>query len=152
MPELSGHGPDGTAREAGPARTAGSAPPRRDRGSMTVEFVLLAPLLLGLMLFLVLAGRVVEAHGQADGAARDAARAASVARSLPAAQAAADQAVRDDVRGMCGLPVLQGYAPGSAAVTVTLRCQLDLSFIGYATMQVNGYAVAPLDQFVARSY
>ncbi len=119
---------------------------------MTVEFVLLAPLLLGLMLFLVLAGRVVEAHGQADGAARDAARAASVARSLPAAQAAADQAVRDDVRGMCGLPVLQGYAPGSAAVTVTLRCQLDLSFIGYATMQVNGYAVAPLDQFVARSY
>ena len=41
---------------------------------MTVEFVLLAPLLLGLMLFLVLAGRVVEAHGEADGAARDAAR------------------------------------------------------------------------------
>jgi Flp pilus assembly protein TadG len=124
----------------------------RQRGSMAVEFVLLAPLLLGLMLFLVLAGRVVEAHGQVDGAARDAARAASVARSLGQAQAAADQAVQKDVRGLCGLPVVQGYAPGSTAVVVTLRCQLDMSFIGYATMQVNGYAVAPLDQFVARTY
>ncbi len=56
------------------------------------------------------------------------------------------------MRGLCGLPVVQGYAPGSTAVVVTLRCQLDMSFIGYATMQVNGYAVAPLDQFVARTY
>jgi Flp pilus assembly protein TadG len=124
----------------------------RQRGSMTVEFVLLAPLLLGLMLFLVLAGRVVEAHGQVDGAARDAARAASVARSLGAAQVAADQAVRADVRGRCGLPVMQGYAPGSTAVVVTLHCQVNLSFIGYATLHVSGYAVAPLDQFVARTY
>jgi Flp pilus assembly protein TadG len=132
--------------------TASPSRPDRQRGSMTVEFVLLAPLLLGLMLFLVMAGRVVEAHGEADGAARDAARAASVARSLGAAQLAADQAVRTDVRGMCGRPVVQGYQPGSTAVVVTLRCQLDLSFIGYATLPVNGYAVAPLDQFVARSY
>lgn len=131
---------------------AGPAGPDRQRGSMTVEFVLLAPLLLGLMLFLVMAGRVVEAHGEADGAARDAARAASVARSLGAAQLAADQAVRTDVRGMCGRPVVQGYQPGSTAVVVTLRCQLDLSFVGYATLSVNGYAVAPLDQFVARTY
>lgn len=132
--------------------TASPSGPDRQRGSMTVEFVLLAPLLLGLMLFLVMAGRVVEAHGEADGAARDAARAASVARSLGAAQLAADQAVRTDVRGMCGRPVVQGYQPGSTAVVVTLRCQLDLSFVGYATLSVSGYAVAPLDQFVARTY
>ena len=139
-----------TARE--PAAARRQVARYRQRGSMTVEFVLLAPLLLGLMLFLVLAGRVVEAHGEADGAARDAARAASVARSLGAAQAAAAQAVSSDVRGQCQLPVVQGYAPGSTAVVVTLRCQLEMSFIGYATMQVNGYAVAPLDQFVARTY
>jgi len=158
MPEL-GHVTRLRSRgpRAGTVAGTSAAAPRpaclhRQRGSMTVEFVLLAPLLLGLMLFLVLAGRVVEAHGEADGAARDAARAASVARSLGAAQVAADQAVQADVRGECGLPIVQGYARGSTAVVVTLHCQVDLAFIGYATLHVNGYAVAPLDQFVARTY
>ena len=119
---------------------------------MTVEFVLLGPLLLLLLLFLVLAGRVVEAHGQVDGAARDAARAASLARSAQEAQTAAGQAVSADVNGWCSPPVLQGYAPGSQAVTVTLRCSLNLSFTGFGTLNVTGYAVAPLDQFVSRTY
>ena len=118
------------------------------RGSMTVEFVLLAPLLLVLVLFLVLAGRVVEAHGQVDGAARDAARAASIARS----PAAADQAVGADVNGWCSPPVVLGFAPGSQAVTVRLNCALDLSFIRFGVMHVTGYAVAPLDQYVGRTY
>jgi Flp pilus assembly protein TadG len=122
------------------------------RGSMTVEFVLLAPLLLVLILFLVMAGRVVEAHGQVDGAARDAARAASVARSPGAAQAAADQAVSADVNGWCSPPVVQGFVPGSQAVTVRLNCTLDLSFITIGQLRVTGYAVAPLDQYVGRTY
>lgn len=116
---------------------------------MTVEFVLLAPLLFLLMLFLVMAGRVVEAHGQVDGAARDAARAASLARTATGAQQAADQAVSSDVNGWCSAPALQGYAPGSQAIAVTLRCNLNLSFIA---VNVTGSAVAPLDQFVARTY
>ncbi len=116
---------------------------------MTVEFVLLAPLLFVLMLFLVLAGRVVEAHDQVDGAARDAARAASLARSAAGAQAAADQAVSADVNGWCSAPGLAGYAPGSQAVAVTLQCTLNLTFI---KVPVTGYAVAPLDQFAARTY
>lgn len=116
---------------------------------MTVEFVLLAPLLFLLMLFLVLAGRVVEAHDQVDGAARDAARAASLARSPAAAQLAASQAVSADVNGWCAAPTVQGFLPGSQAVAVTLRCSLNLSFLA---VPVSGYAVAPLDQFVARTY
>lgn len=119
---------------------------------MTVEFVLLAPLLLALVLFLVLAGRVVEAHGQVDGAARDAARAVSLARSPGAAQAAADQAVDADVHGRCSPPVVLGFAPGSRAVTVRLDCSLDLSFAGFGAVRVTGYAVAPLDSYVARTY
>jgi Flp pilus assembly protein TadG len=134
---------------------------------MTVEFVLVAPLLLVLVLFLILAGRVVEAHGQVDGAARDAAveahgqvdgaardaaRAASIARSPAAAQAAADQAVSADVNGWCSPPVVLGFAPGSQAVTVRLNCALDLSFISFGVMHVTGYAVAPLDQYVGRTY
>jgi len=122
------------------------------RGSMTAEFVLVAPLLLALVLFLVLAGRVVEAHGQVDGAARDAARAASIARSPGAAQAAADQAVSADVNGWCSPPAVLGFAQGSQAVAVRLSCALDLSFIGFGVMHVTGYAVAPLDQYVGRTY
>ena len=119
---------------------------------MTVEFVLVAPLLLVLMLFLVLAGRVVEAHGQIDGAARDAARAASLARSPAEAQAAAGQAVTADVNGWCAPPVIGGFVPGSRAVTVRLNCTLDLSFISFGSMHVTGYAIAPLDQYVGRTY
>lgn len=122
------------------------------RGSMTVELVLLAPLLLVLLLFLVLAGRVVEAHDQVDGAARDAARAASLARTPAAAQQAADQAVAGDVNGWCPAPLLQGYTAGSQAVVVTLQCHLNLGFIGAAAISVTGHAIAPLDPFVSRNY
>jgi hypothetical protein len=118
---------------------------------MTVEFVLMVPLLVMLLLFLVLAGRVVEAHGQVDGAARDAARAASIARSPAAAQAAADQAVAADVT-WCGRPVVEGFAAGSPSLTVSLRCSLNLAFINLGSMSVSGYAVAPLDPFAARTY
>jgi Flp pilus assembly protein TadG len=118
---------------------------------MTVEFVILAPLLLAMMLFLVFAGRVVEAHGQVDGAARDAARAASISLSPAAAQAQADQAVSADINGWCSAPVVTGFAPGSQAVTVTLHCTVPLSFVTGA-VAVTGFAVAPLDQFVARTF
>ena len=89
---------------------------------MTVEFVVLAPLLLALMLFLVMAGRVVEAHGEVDGAARDAARAASIARTSQGAQAAADQAVAADVNGWCHVPLVQGFDSRQPVG----ECHLDL--------------------------
>jgi Flp pilus assembly protein TadG len=118
---------------------------------MTVEFVMLTPLLLVLMLFLVFAGRVVEAHGQVDGAARDAARAASIAQSPGAAQASADQAVSADINGWCSAPIVDGFVAGSQAVTVTLHCTVPLSFVS-GSLTVTGFAVAPLDQFVARTF
>ena len=119
---------------------------------MTVEFVLLGPLLVALMLFLYLAGRVVEAHDQVDSAARDAARAASLARSATGAQAAADQAVSADVNGWCSPPSVLGFVPGSQAVTVSLQCDLNLGLTGVGGVHITGYAIAPLDQYVSRSY
>ncbi len=119
---------------------------------MTVEFVLLGPMLVLLMLFLYLAGRVMEAHDQVDSAARDAARAASIARSAAGAQAAADQAVSADVNGWCGLPLVLGFTQGSQAVTVSLQCDLNMGVTGLPAVHITGYAVAPLDQFVSRSY
>jgi hypothetical protein len=37
-------------------------------------------------------------------------------------------------------------------VTVRLNCALDLSFIRFGVIHVTGYAVAPLDQYVGRTY
>jgi len=134
-------------------RAAGPLTRQAERGSLTVEFVLLAPLLIVLMLFLVFAGRVVEAHGQVDGAARDAARAASIARSSAQAVANARAAVNADIRGgWCPNVIVNGFVPGSTAVTVTLNCSLNLTFLDFGTVTINGAAVAPLDQFVARTF
>ena len=132
----------------GRPRTGQRAP--GEHGSMTLEFVLLAPVLIGLMFLLLLAGRVVEAHGQVDGAARDAARAASVARSPGEANQAADAAVSSDINGWCHNPAVTGFAAGSPAVTIQLHCTLNLSFIGFGSVNLTGTAVAPLDPFVAR--
>ena len=132
-------------------------PDRADlqRGSMAVEFVILAPVMLLLMFFLVLCGRVVEAHGQVDGAARDAARAASIARSPGEAQANARQLARTDLNGWCtgNAPTasVTGFRAGSGQVTATVTCSVSLKFIGFGSISVTGRAVAPLDTFVARS-
>lgn len=125
------------------------------RGSMAVEFVILAPVMLLLMFFLVLCGRVVEAHGQVDGAARDAARAASIARSPGEARANALQAAQGDLNGWCtgNAPAARvtGFGPGSGQVTAIVTCKVSLKFIGFGNISVRGRAVAPLDTFVARS-
>jgi Flp pilus assembly protein TadG len=128
------------------------------RGSMTVEFVIVAPVLIVLMLFLVMAGRVVEARGQADGTARDAARAASIALNPGTAQELAQNAITAD-NGSNGGGVtcrltnggLQGFAPDSPAVSVRVQCTVALGF-PYGTWTLTGYAVAPLDPFNARTY
>ncbi len=143
--------PAGLTRPARPARDRAD----RQRGSMAVEFVVLAPLMLVLLCFLVLCGRVVEAHGQVDGAARDAARAASVARTPTEAYSNAQQAAQGDLRGWCagGAPAsaVSGFGPGAGRVIVTVRCHVNLKFIGYGSITVTGRAVAPLDTFEARS-
>ncbi len=128
--------------------------PGTELGSMTVEFVILAPVMLLLMLFLVLCGLVIEAHGKVDGAARDAVRAASIARTAPEAQANALQAARGDLRRSCSATPatrVTGFGPASTQVVVRVTCQVDLRFISFGSITVTGSAVAPLDTFVARS-
>ena len=48
---------------------------RSDGGSITVEMVLLAPVVFAFFCFVIGVGRLDEAHGRVVGAARDAARA-----------------------------------------------------------------------------
>lgn len=129
---------------------------------MSVELVLLAPALAGLLLLLAAGGRVVEAQGRLDGAARDAARAASLARQAPAAAARA--AARTDlgpaswcVPGSVRTAVTAPSAPVTPgdSVTATVTCEVNMSpftVLGFRSLRrFTGQAVAPLDPYVCRA-
>ncbi|WP_202638069.1 TadE family protein [Bailinhaonella thermotolerans] len=127
---------------------------------MTTEAVLLAPVFLVFMLFLVAAGRIVEAHGEVAGAARDAVRAASVQRDQAQGQAAAEQAAQAALQDSCANgPRVEvefqaaeggeGLAGGLAEAAVT--CTIDLSVVSFLGIEpqkeMSASAVAPLEQF-----
>jgi Flp pilus assembly protein TadG len=139
-----------------------------ERGSMAVEFVVIAPAFVLLLLLVSAGGQWVNASGQVDGAARDAARAASLSRSLADAQNQAQTAAQADLPSLCsggaaGLTV--GVTPmsgGAAAafgaanvVQVTVSCSVGLAafrLVGFpATQTFRAVAVAPLDSFVCRN-
>jgi TadE-like protein len=147
-------------------------PGAAERGSISVELVVLAPALALLLLLLAAGARVVEVQGHIDGAARDAARAASIARSPGEAVAMAQQAaaadlsatswclpgtVQSQVRGFSqGGPPPGGAAGGGVAdVTVSVSCEVDMSpfaALGFrASRRFTGQAVAPLDPFMCRT-
>jgi Flp pilus assembly protein TadG len=128
----------------------------RDRGSMTLEFTLLAPAFILLVLLLVVGGRLVEGQSQVDGAARDAARAASIQVYADQVYPAAQQAAQSDLdppsgTDMCpdGLHVSWTAAVGE--VTITVQCTVNLGFFpGLGRVTMTGHALAPLDTYVER--
>jgi Flp pilus assembly protein TadG len=107
---------------------------RRDEsGSVTVELVLLTPLLILFLLFVVSLGRLSGARLDVDGAAAQAARAASIAQDPTTAQAAAQQtataALGSDHEACAQLNVTTNtaqFAPGGS-VAVTVTCVVGLS-------------------------
>jgi Flp pilus assembly protein TadG len=128
---------------------------RPDAGSATAEATILAPLLVGLLLFVVLCGRLVSAQLDVDAAAHGAARAASIARTEPAARAEAERAARDTLaaRGVtCGQPTITvatgGLRPGGA-VTVTVTCTVPLSDLALIAVPgsrtVTASSTSPID-------
>jgi Flp pilus assembly protein TadG len=128
-----------------------------DRGSMAVEFALLAPAFIVLMLLLVLGGRVIEAQGQVDGAARDAARAASVqddgSNVAAAIQNAADGDLYTTGNTVCLQRPTGTWTGGAGSVSVTIQCRISVSFFpGLGSLTMTGHAVAPLDTYVERNW
>ncbi|GIH89629.1 TadE/TadG family type IV pilus assembly protein [Planobispora siamensis] len=122
----------------------------RERGSLSAETVLLAPVFLLFLLFLVGAGRIVEAQGEVNGAARDAARAASVERTRSEAETAATEAAQDSLPDECEPQVsLSGTTwEEGGQVRVEVSCSLDLGFLGFgAAKEIRGDSVVPLEQF-----
>jgi Flp pilus assembly protein TadG len=143
---------------AGPNRRA-AVLTGRDRGSMAVEFAILAPAFIVLMLLLVVGGRIVEAQGQVDGAARDAARAASVQVFGNQVQGAVQSAASSDLspagHNFCPGGMTPSWTGGTAAgaVTVTVHCTINLSFFpGLGMLTMTGHAAAPLDTFSQRDW
>jgi Flp pilus assembly protein TadG len=124
-------------------------------GSAGVTVVLLTPVVLALLAFAVLAGRVGTAHQDVVSAAQAAARAASLRQSPSAmvadARAAAETTLRDAGMACSSTAVELASAGTGDAVTATVSCQValadlvDLALPGQKT--VTARASAPVDQY-----
>lgn len=135
---------------------------RRDRGSAAVELSILTPVMLLLLGFMIVVGRVAVAGNTLTSAAGNAAREASLARDSRTAAAAASSAARAvlaaqalrcqgggavtvDVSGFAG--AARG-TPGQSVV-VTVECLLSFSDLGipglpgHRTLTDRG--VSPID-------
>lgn len=137
-------------------RRVASPPP--DRGSATVELVLLAPLLVGILLFVIACGRAVSVQLDVDAAAHAAARSASLARTAGQAQAYATQAATATLsqrRACTGLTASVDTAglTASATVTVTVTCNVPFSDLAMLAVpgdhNVTSTATAPIDTWRA---
>lgn len=125
---------------------------------MSMELVIIAPVIIFFMMLLVGLGRIVEARGQVYGAARDAARAASVSRGLAEANANARATALQELKGWCRPKTLTArpvagafdFRPGGE-VTYRVTCDVDLtglSMIGFVpTKRLHDQVTVPLEQF-----
>ncbi|WP_326549957.1 TadE/TadG family type IV pilus assembly protein [Micromonospora sp. NBC_01813] len=126
-----------------------------DRGTSTTEAALVTPLLVAVMLFVVLCGRLVSAQMDLDAAASAAARSASLARTDAAAHAAADHTARETLAARAvtcqqvSVTVATGGLQPGGAVTVTLACAVPLSDLALlsvpGTRTVTATATSPID-------
>lgn len=127
------------------------------RGSASIELVMLTPVLLVLLLLVVAGGRLADARGAVDAAARDAARAGTIARSPGDARrdalAAAEARLDEGSVGCRNLTVdvdESDFRPGGS-VAVTVTCSVDLGDL--TLLRVPGirdiitHAVEPVDAF-----
>lgn len=139
-------------------------PPRdgeRESGMSTLEVVLLAPLVIGFVMFLVCFGVLVDAHGTVQGAARDAARMGSLQRDDATANTSAYAAAAADLGNTCSGPFeVQQVDPNTKAVsnafaagelyTIKVTCTVTLSGLDWfsvGSQTIISYSTAPLDIF-----
>lgn len=127
---------------------------RGERGSMAVEVVLFAPVLVAFVILVTALGRYVSVRGDVEAAARDAARAGSVQRSYGEAQTAAQRTVSTGVGRLADCDVVDlsesTFAPGGD-VTANLACRVDFSGLGLiglsGSITVDGQGVSPIDVY-----
>jgi Flp pilus assembly protein TadG len=96
-----------------------------DRGSFSLELVVLAPVLLMVVAFIVSVGRITEGRAMVEGAVRDAARAATINHNGNA-EAAARKAYQEATAGhRCGELGIDPEIPQPGRpVTATATCKV----------------------------
>jgi Flp pilus assembly protein TadG len=116
--------------------TRGQPGQRGQRGTMALEMVILAPVLLLLFMFLLACGRYFQTSSLLESAARDGARSASQARSLPEAQSRVDQAVSTTMnqaikscKTTASGSITTGFVAGSP-LSVEVTCTINYRDLG----------------------
>jgi Flp pilus assembly protein TadG len=115
---------------------------RDERGMLALEFAILAPILLVLLLFLMACGRYFQTSSILENAARDGARAATQARTAAGAQDVVNRAVtrsmdqrvaescKNSVQGVITTADFTAGAP----ITVQVTCTIDYRDLGLLGM------------------
>lgn len=138
---------------------------RRQRGSATVEFVVVLPVLLLIAGSVIAGGRAWLAHAGVEQLAESAARQASISRTADQAQSSALELVRRDAAAG-GLPCMGGVEVSvdtsgfavpvgqPASVSATVRCRVGLSDLLLpgipGTVDASASATSVLDRYRAR--
>lgn len=131
----------------------------RERGSASIELVLITPVLIMFLLLVVGLGRLALASQEVTAAANDAARAASLERNVGAAagkgRAAAEQALADRGMSCASLSVdvdTSGYRAGGQ-VRAEVVCVADLGDLALSGLPgsktYRADAVVPIEQYKA---
>lgn len=128
---------------------------RRERGSMSVEVVLMVPILVMFLLLVLAGGRYVTVRADIESAARDAARAASFERSqseaYSAAYAAANASDVDDRFSACEVSNIDGAFEAGGVVEVTVRCRVSNDGLGLVGLtgsrDFEATSSAPIDRY-----
>ena len=130
---------------------------REERGSASVELVLMAPVLIVILLFVVGLARIANAKQQVEAIAADGARAASLERNTSLSASAARDAVARELgeRGMScsSLDVdvdVSDYRPGGS-VEVTVSCTAALGDVALSGLpgskRYTASAVVPIETY-----
>jgi|tagenome__1003787_1003787.scaffolds.fasta_scaffold20466815_2 Flp pilus assembly protein TadG len=136
----------------------------QERGSVSVELAVLAPVLLALLAFIVAAGRAQVARAAVADAARSAARDASLSRDAVTAEAVADDEARRSLAEQdinctsvavdVDTSAMQAPLGQSGDITVTITCTVgmgDLLVPGLpGSIDVNASFSSPVDAFRER--
>ena len=111
-----------------------------DEGSLSIEYVLMTPLIFLVLALIYLYARMASVDGNLDAATRDAARVASQSANLAAAQTAAQAVLTEQFIGFdCTNNPAAGHPPkvtlsldftAGSTMTVQATCQYSLSDIG----------------------
>lgn len=130
---------------------------RGESGSVSIELVLLTPVLVGLLLLVVAFGRIQNARADVEAAARAAARAASTTRDATSARAAGERAAFMEFDGgrfgcdSLSFDIDTTTFTADAAVTATVSCDVALDDVsgmgipGHHTITAS--FTEPLDRF-----